>query len=60
MEDVSGENVSIDVTWIDNEDEKHNIYVTPLDNLTPGETYRIIISANLMANNGNTLGCRKL
>ncbi|KAF1085305.1 Cellulosome-anchoring protein precursor [Sporotomaculum syntrophicum] len=57
MESSSGNDVAINVTRISNNDaEKEHIYVTPKENLSGGKTYKLIISKDLKANNGNTLG----
>ncbi|MDF9409522.1 S-layer homology domain-containing protein [Pelotomaculum isophthalicicum JI] len=59
MQDSNGVSVQISVTHVRNDvnfDERQHVYITPVSNLTPGKTYKIIISKNLVANNGNTLG----
>lgn len=59
MQDSDGASVSISVTHISNTanfDERQHVFITPASDLTAGETYKIIISKNLVANNGNTLG----
>jgi len=57
MESTSGNEVTLNVSRISNNDsEKEHIYVAPQNDLTHGESYNLIISSNLMANNGKTLG----
>jgi len=61
MKDSSGASVAINVFRIsngteDNPEERRNIFITPLSDLTPGKTYEITISKNLVANNGETFG----
>ncbi|MEN6461556.1 MAG: S-layer homology domain-containing protein [Syntrophomonas sp.] len=61
MKDSSGASVSLNVFKISNgteinPNERHNLFITPLSNLTAGNTYYITISKNLQANNGKTLG----
>ncbi len=58
----SGPGVSINVTRAANyldDTEKRNIYLSPVNSLTSGTTYVITISADLAANNDNTLGTQK-
>ena len=59
MQDSSGANIQINVFRLSGDpgsEERHNIFIQPLSNLTAGKTYKIIISPNLKANNGITLG----
>lgn len=57
MESASGNEVPLDISRIsNNDDEKRHIYATPISNLDHGKSYNLIISPNLKANNGNTLG----
>jgi len=61
MKDSSGSSVAINVFRISNgtevnSEERRNIFITPLSDLTPGKTYEITISKNLVANNTHTLG----
>ncbi|HAU31989.1 MAG TPA: hypothetical protein DCW46_06985 [Desulfotomaculum sp.] len=58
----NGPYVSINVTRAANyldDTEKRSIYLSPVNSLTSGTTYVITISANLTANNDNTLGTEK-
>jgi len=58
----SGPSVPINVFRAPNyldESEKKIIYVSPVNNLNPGTTYVITISAGLAANNDKTLGTQK-
>ncbi|HAG08572.1 MAG TPA: hypothetical protein DCK87_03270 [Desulfotomaculum sp.] len=62
MRNQSGADVPINVSRAANytdDSEKRNIYITPVNNLIPGITYTITISANLQANNDNTLGVQR-
>jgi hypothetical protein len=62
MRNQSGANIPINVSRAANytdDSEKRNIYITPVNNLIPGITYTITISANLQANNDNTLGVQR-
>ncbi len=60
LKTLSGTEVPIDVSRIEGvESEKRHIYISPITDLTSGTTYKIIISASLKANNGNTLGSEK-
>ncbi len=60
MESQSGSvAISVSPGNANDDTDKHNIYVTPQNNLTQGATYSIVISASLRANNGNTLGSEK-
>jgi|GEM_PF-6485717 len=60
MSTNAGTPVAISVTRIaDNDDEKRNIYVTPNSALTAGETFKVMISSGLKANNGNILGTER-
>ncbi len=60
LQERTGSNVSINVFRLGFTKEinhnLHYIFIKPLVDLTPGETYRIIIDKNMMANNGHTLG----
>ena len=60
MQDGTGKNVLIDVFRLGSadtiNDNLHYIFLAPTSDLTPGKTYKIIISKNLTANNGHTLG----
>lgn len=58
LQDSTGKNVPIDVFRLGSaiNENLHYIFLTPKSALTPGETYNIIISKNLTANNGHTLG----
>ncbi|TEB05928.1 Cellulosome-anchoring protein precursor [Pelotomaculum schinkii] len=59
MQDSTGTKVPINVFKLDSttiNDNLHYIFITPKSNLTSGKTYKIIISKNLTANNGHTLG----
>ena len=59
LQDSSGASVPINVFWLQNQSGTtyiHDIFFTPLSSLTPGKTYKITISKNLIANNGHTLG----
>ncbi|KZL92280.1 cell wall-binding repeat-containing protein [Clostridium magnum] len=65
LEDSSGETVPIDVFCIDdgmdfetgeitgegNFEERRNVFIKPVSSLTPGETYKIIVSPKLLARN---------
>jgi len=62
MRNQFGTDVPINVTRAANytdDSEKRNIYLTPVNNLTPGVTYTITISADLQANNDNTMGVQR-
>ncbi len=59
MQDSGGSSVSISVSKISNTlnfEERQHVFITPVSNLTAGKTYKIIISGNLKANNGKTMG----
>ncbi len=59
MQDSDDKKTSISVTKIsndDNFDERRHVFITPASSLTQGKIYKIIVSKNLEANNGNTLG----
>ncbi len=59
MQDSSGASVKATVFRISDEDnfeERRHIFITPESDLSPGKTYKIIISPGLKAKNGNTLG----
>ncbi|SFH10264.1 repeat-containing protein [Desulfotomaculum arcticum] len=60
LQDSTGSNVSIKVFRLGStdsiNDNLHYIFLTPTSDLTPGKTYKIIISKNMTANNGHTLG----
>lgn len=55
--DSSNRSVSINVIRITDDDtERRHIYIEPKSNLINGASYKIILGADLRANNGNTLG----
>lgn len=59
LQESSGANVAINVFRLSGDttsDERRHIFLKPLSNLTPGETYKIIVAPNLTANNGRKLG----
>jgi len=62
MRNQFGADIPINVTRAANytdDSEKRNIYLTPVNNLTPGVTYTITISADLQANNDNIMGVQQ-
>jgi putative cell wall-binding protein len=59
LKDSSGKIVAINVFRISGDPsspEKRNVYITPENDLTKGESYKIIISPKLKAFNGHYLG----
>lgn len=60
LQDSEGKNVPVNVFRLGStdtiNDNLHHIFISPKSPLTAGETYKIIISKNLTANNGHTLG----
>ena len=59
LRNTAGSNVPIDVFRISDEinfNERRHVFITPLNNLSPGKTYKIIVSGNLTAKNGVKMG----
>jgi len=59
LQDSTGANIPITILRLAKDSSSpyvHDIFLTPVSNLTPGQTYTITISKNLTANNGKTLG----
>ncbi|NLN87818.1 MAG: Ig-like domain-containing protein [Syntrophomonadaceae bacterium] len=48
--------IAINVTRSTVFDDRHNIYVRPVNSLRPSTDYRLVIQPGLTGNNGNTLG----
>jgi len=62
LADSEGNSIAIQVDRIpdegdnSNEDEKRHIFIRPIEPLTDGKTYTLVIKSKLTANNGTTLG----
>lgn len=59
MQNNSGTNVPINISRIldtVNFEERNNVFISPLNDLLPGTTYKIMVSGNLTGKNGVKMG----
>lgn len=65
MLDSSGQRVEVNVSRLgpgaqdSPQEHKRNIFISPKTDLIPGNTYQIIVSADVKANNGTSLGAEQ-